>query len=148
MSFFSLLFLFLHKIGEQEGGTGSAWGIWYQSGRGVWGKAVSGWIWYKYCVHKYVNVNYIWWNYFRTEGGGRWRRIMERVNASMIYSIYCKNFCKCHNVLPPSPIICKKCKKKKNWLWVILTLEESKPGEAGYFKLSKISYRLCILFYM
>jgi hypothetical protein len=24
------------------------------------------------------------------------------VNSSMIYLIYCKNFCKCHNVPPPS----------------------------------------------
>jgi hypothetical protein len=26
------------------------------------------------------------------------------VNSNMIYSIYCENFCKCHNVPPPSTI--------------------------------------------
>jgi hypothetical protein len=30
------------------------------------------------------------------------------VNSSMIYLIYCKNFCKCHNVSPPSTTIKKK----------------------------------------
>jgi hypothetical protein len=33
------------------------------------------------------------------------KRMEERVNSSMIYLIYCKNFCKCHNVLPPSTAI-------------------------------------------
>jgi hypothetical protein len=27
------------------------------------------------------------------------------VNSSIIYLIYCKNFCKCHNVPPPSTTI-------------------------------------------
>jgi hypothetical protein len=31
---------------------------------------------------------------------------------NIIYLIYCKNFCKCHNVPPPSTII-KKFKNKK-----------------------------------
>jgi hypothetical protein len=30
-------------------------------------------------------------------GGGKKRRRMERMNSGMIY---CKNFCKCHNVSP------------------------------------------------
>jgi hypothetical protein len=34
--------------------------------------------------------------------GGRWIKKMEGVNSSMIYLIYCKNFCKCHNVLHPT----------------------------------------------
>jgi hypothetical protein len=29
---------------------------------------------------------------------------MERVNSTRIYLIYYKNFCRCHNVPPPSPI--------------------------------------------
>jgi hypothetical protein len=29
------------------------------------------------------------------------------LNSSMIYLIYCKNFCKCHNVPQPSTIIKK-----------------------------------------
>jgi hypothetical protein len=37
---------------------------------------------------------------------------MEELNLSMIYLIYCKNFCKCHNVPPPSTTI-KKSKNKK-----------------------------------
>jgi hypothetical protein len=36
---------------------------------------------------------------------GEWWR---GVNSSMIYLIYCKNFCKCHNVPPPSTIIKNK----------------------------------------
>jgi hypothetical protein len=31
-------------------------------------------------------------------GGEGKRRMMEGINSSMIYLIYCKNFCKCHNV--------------------------------------------------
>jgi hypothetical protein len=33
-------------------------------------------------------------------GEGGWRRMMEGVNSSMIYLIYCKNFCKYHNLTP------------------------------------------------
>jgi hypothetical protein len=36
----------------------------------------------------------------------------DRVNSTMIYLIYCKNFCKCHNISPPSTTIKKK--KKTN----------------------------------
>jgi hypothetical protein len=36
---------------------------------------------------------------------------MEGVNSNIIYLIYCKNFCKCHNV---SPEQLKKEKKKRN----------------------------------
>jgi hypothetical protein len=38
--------------------------------------------------------------------GGR-RKVVEGVNSNMIYLIYCKNFCKCHNVSPPSTTIKK-----------------------------------------
>jgi hypothetical protein len=27
-----------------------------------------------------------------------YRRMMEWVSSTMIYLVYCKNFCKCHNV--------------------------------------------------
>jgi proteasome assembly chaperone (PAC2) family protein len=30
------------------------------------------------------------------------KEMVERVNSSMIYLLYCKNFCKCHTVLHPS----------------------------------------------
>jgi hypothetical protein len=36
--------------------------------------------------------------------GGGWRRMVEGVNSSMMYLIYYNNFCKCHNVPPPSTI--------------------------------------------
>jgi hypothetical protein len=36
---------------------------------------------------------------------GRQRRMIEGVNSSMIYATYYKNFCKCHNVPPPSTTI-------------------------------------------
>jgi hypothetical protein len=39
--------------------------------------------------------------------------MMEGMNSSMIYLIYCKNFCKCHNVPPPSTI--KKLKRRKEF---------------------------------
>jgi hypothetical protein len=38
------------------------------------------------------------------------RRMVEGVNLSMIYLIYCKNFCKCHNV-PPSSTTIKELKR-------------------------------------
>jgi hypothetical protein len=37
----------------------------------------------------------------------------EGVNPSMIYLMHCKNFCKCHNVTPPSKTI-KKEQQNKN----------------------------------
>jgi hypothetical protein len=46
-------------------------------------------------------------------GKGNKRRMMESVNSSMIYFIYCKNFCKCHNVPPSSKVILKKEKIAK-----------------------------------
>jgi hypothetical protein len=33
--------------------------------------------------------------------GGGWRAV-EGVNSSMIYLVYCKNLCKCHNVPHPA----------------------------------------------
>jgi hypothetical protein len=38
--------------------------------------------------------------------------MVEGVNSSMIYLIYCKNFCKCHNV-PSFNTTIKKLKIKK-----------------------------------
>jgi hypothetical protein len=45
-------------------------------------------------------------------GKGEQMRMMEGVNSSMIYMIYCKKFCKCHSVPPPGTII-KKLKIKR-----------------------------------
>jgi hypothetical protein len=40
------------------------------------------------------------------------RRMVQGVNSSMIYLIYCKNICKCYNVLPPRMTIKLKRKEK------------------------------------
>jgi hypothetical protein len=39
--------------------------------------------------------------------------MVEGINSSMIYLIHYKNFCKCHNVPPPSTTIKKGEEKKK-----------------------------------
>jgi hypothetical protein len=39
--------------------------------------------------------------------------MMEGVNSRIIYFIYFKNFCKCHNVPPSSTTIKKRGKKEK-----------------------------------
>jgi hypothetical protein len=39
--------------------------------------------------------------------------MVERMNSTMIYLIYCKNFCKWCNVPPPSTIKIHKLIKKK-----------------------------------
>jgi hypothetical protein len=38
---------------------------------------------------------------------GRDKRGWERVNPRIIYLLYCKKFCGCHNVPPPSTTIKK-----------------------------------------
>jgi hypothetical protein len=45
--------------------------------------------------------------------------MVEGVNSSMIYLIYCKNFCKCHNIFPSSTTINFKIEKRKR---------QGKPG--------------------
>jgi hypothetical protein len=50
-------------------------------------------------------------HYFRNGGRGKKRRMMEGVNSNIIYLIYYKNFCKCHNVPPPSTTKILKIKK-------------------------------------
>jgi hypothetical protein len=44
--------------------------------------------------------------------GGRVKESDGRVNSSIIYFIYYKNFCKCHNTPLPSTTINKKKKGK------------------------------------
>jgi hypothetical protein len=53
----------------------------------------------------YVNAKMIPDGTIPGMGDGRQRRVLDGVNSSMIYLIYCKNFCKCHNVPPPSTTI-------------------------------------------
>jgi hypothetical protein len=48
----------------------------------------------------YVNGKMIPVKLFQECGEAGQRRMMEKMNASMIYLIYCKNFCKCHSVPP------------------------------------------------
>jgi hypothetical protein len=38
----------------------------------------------------------------KEEWGRGIKKSGEGVNSRMIYLIHCKNFCKCHNVPPPS----------------------------------------------
>jgi hypothetical protein len=45
---------------------------------------------------------------------------VEGVNSSRIYLIYCKNFCKCHSVSPPSTAI-KKIKGRQRKCVQVLT---------------------------
>jgi hypothetical protein len=45
-------------------------------------------------------------------GGENKEEWWKGVNSSIMCSIYCKNFCKCHNV-PPSSTTTKNKKKKK-----------------------------------
>jgi hypothetical protein len=41
---------------------------------------------------------------------------VEGVNSNMIYLIYCKKFCKCHNIPSPSTTVKKKKKGKHEQL--------------------------------
>jgi hypothetical protein len=55
------------------------------------------------------------------EGGDK--RMVEGVNSSMMYLIYCKNFCKCHNVPPPNTTIRKaKIRGKQTKFEVIINV--------------------------
>jgi hypothetical protein len=61
----------------------------------------------KYCAYTYVNGKI---RPVETTSGMEGEEIKEnggRVNSSMIYLIYCKNYCKCHKVLPLSTKIKK-----------------------------------------
>jgi flavoprotein len=55
------------------------------------------------CVHMYVNGKMIPIESIPGMGEG--------VNSSMIYLIYCKSFCRCHNVCPTNTIIKNKNEK-------------------------------------
>jgi hypothetical protein len=50
--------------------------------------------------------------------------MMEGVNSTMIYLIYCTNVCKCHNV----PLTSTTIKKKKNLVTKNLPTEISVPA--------------------
>jgi hypothetical protein len=51
----------------------------------------------------------------------------DEMNSSMIYLIYCKNICKCHNVPPPSTTI----KKEKKFFKKTLSSGDSKMAARG-----------------
>jgi hypothetical protein len=63
---------------------------------------------------------------------------VERVDASVLFLIHCKNFCKCHNVPPPSTIK-KEKKKKENEVHITLSQCKKTPLEEQA-KLSKIDF--------
>jgi hypothetical protein len=56
------------------------------------------------CIHVCKWKNEICWNCSRNQGRGI-KKNGEGVDSSMIYLIHCRNFCKCHNVPPPSTTI-------------------------------------------
>jgi translation initiation factor 2 beta subunit (eIF-2beta)/eIF-5 len=71
------------------------------------------------------------------EGEGRIKEnggMVERVNSSMIYLIYIKNFCKCHNIPPPNTTI--KNKQKRRHL-LMNTQCIPKPPNLGKAKTNK-----------
>jgi hypothetical protein len=87
---------FLYKVGEQPKGVGTTGGGWQRKG-------VGGWIWFKKCVHMYINAKMIAFETILGMGvegikecsGGGWIQVWY-----IWYLIYSKNFWICHNVLP------------------------------------------------
>jgi hypothetical protein len=63
-------------------------------------------------MHKYVNGKTILVETIPAIVGRGISRMMEGINSSIIYLIYYKNICKCHNVPPP-----RKTKKKKEKIY-------------------------------
>jgi hypothetical protein len=115
MSFFSFIFSFflLQKSENRRaelvlprGG-----GVWTTG----WVQGVGGWIWYKKCVHMYVNAKMILVETVPGIRERRWRRVVEGVYSSTMYLTHCKNLCKCHSVPPPSTIIKKKKRMNVQW---------------------------------
>jgi hypothetical protein len=76
--------------------------------------------------------------------------MMEGVNSNMIYLIYCKNICKCHNVPHPA----QQLKKKKRTLHMSLEKNRapamvSHGGEEYMGRGSKyIIYFIYIVYYI
>jgi hypothetical protein len=66
------------------------------------------------------------------EWGRGIRRTTERVNSSIIYLIYCKSFCTCHNVPPPSTTN-KKWKRKSRILFFNSILKICHLGISYFF---------------
>jgi hypothetical protein len=56
------------------------------------------------CIHVY-NFKMILLKLFQEQGKDGIKENGGEVNSSMTYLIYFKDFCKCHNVPPPSTII-------------------------------------------
>jgi hypothetical protein len=70
-----------------------------------WGRGKTGWHGCEGVQIMYSQVckcnNDTCWNSYRNRGRGM-KESSQRVSSSIIYLIYCKSFCKCHNVPPPS----------------------------------------------
>jgi hypothetical protein len=65
------------------------------------------------------------------------KRIVDGINSSVIYLIYCKNFCKCHNVFPPSTTI----KKEHFSFSFYLKLYRSKKKTFNIFKVCFFNFK-------
>jgi hypothetical protein len=59
---------------------------------------------------------------FQVSEEGGIKEMVEGINSNMIYLIYFENFCKCHNVPPPSTTIKEKNKNLCDLLSVSLPL--------------------------
>jgi hypothetical protein len=88
------------------------------------------------CANVWKCHNDASWNYSRNQERGRWKRIIKRVNSNMIYLIHYKNFCKCHNIPPPSTAKKEKIKIKINKPFILLYLFQLhwKSGSMIIFK--------------
>jgi hypothetical protein len=59
--------------------------------------------------------------------------IMEGVNSTMIYLLYCKNFCKCHNVFPVQQLK-KKLIYMCIYIYIYIYIYELRTLMSGSFK--------------
>jgi hypothetical protein len=81
---------------KQKGRTGPALGV----GNREREEGVGGRISCRYCVYIYVNRKIIPVETIPGMQGGELRKNGRGINSNMLYLMYCKNFCKCHNIYP------------------------------------------------
>jgi hypothetical protein len=81
----------------------------------------------------YVNAKMIPDGTIPGMGDGRQRRVLDGVNSSMIYLIYCKNFCKFYNVPTPGTTTKKRRLQIQSLQKVLFTNE----GDIDHFSIKK-----------